>query len=219
MFTGIVEDLATVKAIENAGDHARLTIASPVVVTDRTEVGESIAVNGVCLTVVAADADAHTFGADVMHETLNRSSLGALKAGSHVDVERAMRADGRFSGHVVAGHIDGTGVVESIEPDGIAKVFAIRAPRGLMRLIAEKGSITVDGISLTVTFVRDDAPAKGDGASAGNGDAKKGGIFGVAIIPHTLEHTVLGERRPGDVVNLEVDMLARYVERLLDTRG
>ena len=204
MFTGIVEDLATVKSIENAGDHARLTIESSVVVTDRTEIGESIAVNGVCLTVVAVDGDAHTFSADVMHETLNRSSLGSLRAGGHVDVERAMPADGRFSGHVVAGHIDGTGVVESIEPDGIANLFTIRAPHDLMRFIAEKGSITVDGISLTVTAA---------------GDAKAGDdTFGVAIIPHTAEHTVLGERRPGDAVNLEVDMLARYVERLLDTR-
>ena len=202
MFTGIVEDLATVRAIEKRGDHARLTITSPVVVTDATQIGESIAVNGVCLTVTAVDGD--TFSADAMHETLNRSSLGTLRPGSHVDVERAMQADGRFSGHIVAGHIDGTGVVESVEPDGIAKLVTIRAPHELMKFIAEKGSIAIDGISLTVTTAGD--PKAGDDT------------FGVAIIPHTAENTVLGERQPGDVVNLEVDMLARYVERMLATR-
>ena len=194
MFTGIVEDLGTVVRLDRGADFAHLTVDSPVAVTDRTIIGESIAVNGVCLTVTAVDGTAFT--ADVMHETLRRSSLGSLKSGDHVDVERAMPADGRFSGHIVSGHIDGTGVVGSITPDGIAKVYTIRAPYGLMRFIAEKGSIAVEGVSLTVTSVTND-------------------VFGVSLIPHTASHTVLAERRPGDIVNLETDPIAKYVDRLL----
>lgn len=194
MFTGIVEDLGTVVRLDRGADFAHLTVDSPVVVTDRTVIGESIAVNGVCLTVTAVHGTAFT--ADVMHETLRRSSLGTLQHGDHVDVERAMPADGRFSGHIVSGHIDGTGVVESITPDGIAKVYTIRAPYELMRFIAEKGSIAVEGISLTVTTVTETA-------------------FGVSLIPHTASHTVLAERGVGDIVNLETDPIAKYVDRLL----
>lgn len=194
MFTGIVEDLGTVLAVERGADFARLTVDSPVVVTDRTMLGDSIAVNGVCLTVTGLHGTAFT--ADVMHETLRRSSLGTLRRGSHVNVERAMPADGRFSGHFVSGHIDGTGTIASITRDGIATAYAIRAPYALLRAIAEKGSIAVEGISLTVTFANADA-------------------FGVAVIPHTAAHTVLPERRVGDIVNLEIDPLARYVARLM----
>lgn len=194
MFTGIVEDLGTVVRLDRGADFAHLTVDSPVAVTDRTIIGESIAVNGVCLTVTAVHGTAFT--ADVMHETLRRSSLGSLRRGDHVDVERAMPADGRFSGHIVSGHIDGTGVVGSITPDGIAKVYTIRAPYGLMRFIAEKGSIAVEGISLTVTNVTNDA-------------------FGVSLIPHTASHTVLAERGVGDIINLETDPIAKYVDRLL----
>lgn len=194
MFTGIVEDLGTVVRLDRGADCAHLTVDSPVAVTDRTAIGESIAVNGVCLTVTAVHGTAFT--ADVMHETLHRSSLGTLRRGDHVDVERAMPADGRFSGHIVSGHIDGTGVIESITPDGIAKIYTIRAPYGLMRFIAEKGSIAVEGISLTVTNVTNDA-------------------FGVSLIPHTASHTVLAERGVGDIVNLETDPIAKYVDRLL----
>ncbi|KAA8817709.1 riboflavin synthase [Bifidobacterium callitrichos] len=194
MFTGIVEDLGTVVRLDRGADFAHLTVDSPVVVTDRTVIGESIAVNGVCLTVTAVHGTAFT--ADVMHETLRRSSLGTLRRGDHVDVERAMPADGRFSGHIVSGHIDGTGVIESITPDGIAKAYTIRAPYGLMRFIAEKGSIAVEGISLTVTTVTETA-------------------FGVSLIPHTASHTVLAERGVGDIVNLETDPIAKYVDRLL----
>ena len=126
MFTGIVEDLGTVEGIVQGADFARLTVSSAVVVDERTRIGDSIAVNGVCLTVTSLSGT--SFTADVMHETLRRSSLGGLRRGSHVDVERAMPADGRFDGHIVSGHIDGTGVVGSITPDGIAKVYTIRAP-------------------------------------------------------------------------------------------
>jgi len=195
MFTGIVEDLGTIVGLENDADFARLTVDSPTVVTDRTEIGESIAVNGVCLTVTSVRGT--TFTADVMHETLRRSSLGSLRRGDHVDVERAMLADGRFSGHIVSGHIDGTGVITSIARDGIAVVVTIRAPYALMRFIAEKGSIAVEGISLTVTHAGRDS-------------------FGVSIIPHTAAHTVLDERRIGDVVNLETDPIAKYTARLLE---
>ena len=194
MFTGIVEDLGTVESLTRGADFAALAVNSDVVVTDHTIIGESIAVNGVCLTVTSIHGT--TFTADVMHETLRRSSLGTLRKGSHVNVERAMPANGRFSGHIVSGHIDGTGVVESIVPDGIATVYTIRAPRNLMRFIAEKGSIAVEGISLTVTFANEET-------------------FGVSIIPHTAGHTVLPERKPGSVVNLEIDPIARYVDRLL----
>ena len=190
MFTGIVEDLGTIVGLENDADFARLTVDSPTVVTDRTEIGESIAVNGVCLTVTSVRGT--TFTADVMHETLRRSSLGSLRRG-----ERAMLADGRFSGHIVSGHIDGTGVITSIARDGIAVVVTIRAPYALMRFIAEKGSIAVEGISLTVTHAGRDS-------------------FGVSIIPHTAAHTVLDERRIGDVVNLETDPIAKYTARLLE---
>ncbi|OZG66435.1 riboflavin synthase subunit alpha [Bifidobacterium hapali] len=194
MFTGIVEDLGTVVRLDRGTDFARLTVDSPVAVTNRTVIGESIAVNGVCLTVTAVQGTAFT--ADMMHETLRCSSLGFLRRGDHVDVERAMPAAGRFSGHIVSGHIDGTGLVESITPDGIAKVYTIRAPYELMRFIAQKGSITIEGISLTVTSVTDDT-------------------FGVSIIPHTASHTVLAERGIGSIVNIETDPIAKYVDRLL----
>ncbi|RSX56941.1 riboflavin synthase [Bifidobacterium samirii] len=194
MFTGIIEDVGTVTSLRCGVDSASIAVSSSVVVTDRTRVGESIAVNGVCLTVTSVHGT--TFTADVMHETLRRSSLGSLRRGSHVNVERAMPADGRFSGHLVSGHIDGVGTVESVTTDGIATSYAIGAPKPLMRFIARKGSITVDGISLTVTFA--------DECS-----------FGVSVIPHTASHTVLAERRTGDLVNLEIDPIARYVQRLM----
>lgn len=194
MFTGIVEDLGTVVRLDRGADSARLTVDSPVAVTDRTVIGESIAVNGMCLTVTAVRGTAFT--ADVMHETLRRSSLGMLARGDRVNVERAMPADGRFSGHIVSGHIDGTGAIESITPDGIAKVLAIRAPYELMRFIAPKGSIAVEGVSLTVTSVAE-------------------GAFAVSLIPHTVSHTAFAERGVGSIVNLETDPIAKYVDRLL----
>jgi len=166
-------------------------------VLEGTQIGDSIAVNGVCLTVTTMDSEGYT--ADVMAETLNRSSLGALKPGSRVNLERAMAADGRFGGHIVAGHIDGTGTVQSISKDETAVWYTIEADSSILRYIVEKGSITIDGISLTV-------------AKATDKD------FSVSIIPHTQANTVLSDRRIGDIVNLETDIIGKYVEKLLQPK-
>ncbi len=196
MFTGIVEELGSVATITDLGDSARLVITGPVVTSDARP-GDSIAVNGVCLTVV--DLDEATFSADVMAETLHRSSLGALAAGSPVNLERAARVDARLGGHIVQGHVDGTAVVTSVEPADQWTVVGFSLDPSLARYIVEKGSITVDGVSLTVVSVSDDA-------------------FTVSLIPTTLAHTTLGTRQVGDRVNIEVDVLAKYVERLLAGR-
>ncbi|WP_040160548.1 riboflavin synthase [Mobilicoccus massiliensis] len=192
MFTGIVEELGRVAAIEHGADSAVLRIEGPLVVTD-AEHGASIAVNGVCLTVVEHDAEA--FSVDVMAETLRRSSLGALEVGSPVNLERAMAADGRFGGHLVQGHVDGTTTLRARAPGDRWEVLEFDLPPALARYVVEKGSITIDGVSLTV-------------ASVGEG------TFTVSLIPTTLERTILGTLAVGDVVNLEVDVLAKYVERL-----
>ena len=193
MFTGIVEELGEVTELVDLGDSVRLTLRGPVVVDDARH-GDSIAVNGVCLTVV--DADAETFTADVMRETLDRSSLGALTPGSPVNLERPMRLDGRLGGHLVQGHVDGTGVIEERSPSEHWDVVRISLPADLERYVVHKGSITVDGVSLTVSAV---AP----------------GSFTVSLIPTTLALTTLGRKQPGDPVNLEVDVVAKYVERLM----
>ncbi|WP_286958829.1 MULTISPECIES: riboflavin synthase [Arsenicicoccus] len=193
MFTGIVEELGSVEAVELGADSAVLTVRGPLVVSDATH-GASIAVNGVCLTVVAHDEA--TFSVDVMRETLDRSSLGALQAGSPVNLERAMPAGGRFGGHVVQGHVDGTATIVRREPGDRWEVVTFSLPPELSRYVVEKGSITVDGISLTVSAV-DDA------------------TFAVSLIPTTLELTTLGRKQVGDPVNLEVDVIAKYVERLM----
>jgi riboflavin synthase len=159
--------------------------------------GDSVAVNGVCLTAVAADADG--FGADVMHETLRRSSLGEARPGARVNLELPLRADARLGGHVVQGHVDGLGTVRAVREDGFARVVTIAAEPALLRYVVEKGSIAVDGVSLTVATV------DGDG-------------FDVSLIPETLERTTLGAAAPGAPVNLEVDILAKYVEKLLPSR-
>ncbi|GAA0359108.1 riboflavin synthase [Microbispora corallina] len=194
MFTGIVEELGEVVAVEelDAGRSARLTVRGKVVTGDARH-GDSIAVNGVCLTVAAVDGDAFT--ADVMKETLDRSSLGALRPGSPVNLERAVRADQRLGGHIVQGHVDGTGAVVSREPAEHWEVVRISLPPGLERYVVEKGSIAVDGVSLTVV-------------------AADAGSFTVSLIPTTLELTTLGHKQPGDPVNLEVDVIAKYVEKL-----
>ncbi|ETK36369.1 riboflavin synthase [Microbispora sp. ATCC PTA-5024] len=194
MFTGIVEELGEVVAVEelDAGRSARLTVRGKVVTGDARH-GDSIAVNGVCLTVAAVDGDAFT--ADVMKETLDRSSLGALRPGSPVNLERAVRADQRLGGHIVQGHVDGTGAVVSREPAEHWEIVRISLPPGLERYVVEKGSIAVDGVSLTVVAA----------------DAES---FTVSLIPTTLELTTLGHKRPGDPVNLEVDVIAKYVEKL-----
>ena len=193
MFTGIVEELGTVRSIRRGPQWAVVSIGANTVLSD-LNVGDSVAVNGVCLTATAKDSTGFT--ADVMHETLDRSSLGVLTPGSHVNLERAMAAGGRFGGHIVSGHIDGVGTIAQVRRDGIALWYTIEASPALLRYVVEKGSITVDGISLTVAWV----------------EAHR---FAVSIIPHTASVTVLGEKGTGDVVNLETDLLAKYVEKLL----
>ncbi|WP_425755027.1 riboflavin synthase [Ihubacter sp. rT4E-8] len=193
MFTGIIEELGTVTAIKKTAASAVLCIGCSKILSD-IHLGDSIAVNGVCLTVTTFDGNG--FSADVMHETLNRSSLGALSAGSRVNLERAMAAGGRFGGHIVSGHIDGTGRVSRIQRDSNAVWYTITCGSHLLKYIVEKGSIAIDGISLTVAKV------------SGSG-------FSVSIIPHTLSETILADKKPGDTVNLENDCIGKYVERLL----
>jgi riboflavin synthase len=194
MFTGIVEELGTVVAIEHGAESAVLRIEGPLVVTDAVH-GASIAVNGVCLTVTSHDETGFTV--DVMAETLRRSSLGALHSGDRVNLERAMAASSRFGGHIVQGHVDGTAVVTSRVPGDRWEVVTFTLPDELAPYVVEKGSITVDGVSLTVSAV--------DAAT-----------FSVSLIPTTLELTTLGRKQVGDPVNLEVDVIAKYVERLLE---
>ena len=193
MFTGIVEEVGRVQSIRREPANAVLTIAASKVLED-VHLGDSIAVCGVCLTVTSFTSSAFT--ADVMHETLNRSSLGALKPGSPVNLERAMPANGRFGGHIVSGHIDGTGRITRIRPDGNAIWYTVSATPSLLRYIVEKGSIAIDGISLTIAQVT-------------------GRDFSVSIIPHTQGQTTLSARRVGDTVNLETDCIGKYVEKLL----
>jgi riboflavin synthase len=193
VFTGIVEELGEVVALDELADAARLTVRGPLVTSDAKH-GDSIAVNGVCLTVV--EAVDGTFTADVMRETLDRSSLGALGVGSAVNLERAVRPSDRLGGHIVQGHVDGTGEVVSRTPSDHWTVVRITLPDDLARYVVEKGSVTVDGISLTVSMVGT-------------------GFFEVSLIPTTLGLTTLGSKAPGDPVNLEVDITAKYVEKLL----
>ncbi|SMF26035.1 riboflavin synthase [Streptomyces sp. Amel2xC10] len=197
MFTGIVEELGEVTAVENLGDASRFRLRGPVV-TDGAKHGDSIAVNGVCLTVVEHEGD--EFTADVMAETLDRSSLGALGVGSRVNLERPTAVGDRLGGHIVQGHVDGTGEILARTPSENWEIVKISLPAGLARYVVEKGSITVDGISLTVV----EAGAE---------------HFTVSLIPTTLALTTLGLKQPGDPVNLEVDIVAKYVERLLANTG
>ncbi len=192
MFTGIVEERGEVVAVQDLPDAARVTIAGPLVTSD-AQLGDSISVNGVCLTVVEVADGAFT--ADVMRETLVRSSLDKIAAGEPVNLERAAEVGKRFGGHIVQGHVDGTGVVLARESTPHWDMVRIGLPPGLARYLVEKGSITVDGVSLTVVEVADD-------------------WFTVSLIPETLRATTLGVRTPGDRVNLEVDVVAKYVERL-----
>jgi riboflavin synthase len=193
LFTGIVEELGTIRSVRRGAASAVLSIGAAEVLSD-LKIGDSVAVNGVCLTVTSLDDGGFT--ADVMHETLGRSSLGALAPGGRVNLERAMPANGRFGGHIVSGHIDGTGKVASVRPDDNALWYTISAAPELLRYIVEKGSITIDGISLTVASV--------DEVS-----------FSVSLIPHTAAVTTLGKKRAGDTVNLETDIIGKYVEKLL----
>jgi riboflavin synthase len=192
VFTGLVADLGTVAAVDTTADGVRLTLETPLA----REVGEgdSVAVNGVCLTAVGICGD--RFGADVMHETLRRSSLGDVAAGSSVNLELPLRATDRLGGHVVQGHVDGVGVIAGVREDGFARVVGVHAGPEVLRYVVEKGSIAVDGVSLTVARVDDEG-------------------FDVSLIPETLARTNLGAAVAGTPVNLEVDVLAKYVEKLV----
>jgi len=197
MFTGIVEEIGRIKSIARGSQSAVLAIEASRVL-EGTGTGDSIAVNGVCLTVTSISSK--EFTADVMAETLRRSSLGVLQRGSRVNLERAMAADGRFGGHIVSGHIDGTGLIASMRKEDNAVWVTVDTPEQLLKYIVEKGSIAIDGISLTVAEVAE-------------------GSFSVSLIPHTGAETTLLQKKPGDVVNLENDVIGKYVERLLAFGG
>ena len=193
LFTGIVEEIGKIAGIQKGAKSAVLTIQADKVLED-VHIGDSIAVNGVCLTVTTFETNTYT--ADVMNETLQRSSLGSLSVGSSVNLERAMAANGRFGGHIVSGHIDGTGTITQVKRDDNAIWYTIMAEASLMKYIVEKGSIAIDGISLTV-------------AKRSDKD------FSISMIPHTAKETILSQKKAGDVVNLENDIIGKYVEQLL----
>jgi riboflavin synthase len=193
VFTGLVADLGTVAAVDATGDGVRLRLRTAL--AGEIGEGDSVAVNGVCLTATEVSGDA--FAADVMHESLRRSSLGeAAREGERVNIELSLRASDRLGGHIVQGHVDGVGTVSGVREDGFSRVVTIDAPADVLRYVVEKGSIAVNGVSLTVSAVSVDA-------------------FEVSLIPETLQRTTLGRAQPGTVVNLEVDVLAKYVEKLL----
>ncbi len=194
MFTGIIEGVGRLASTESRGGDVRLTVDVGTLEFDSVKLGESIAVNGVCLTVV--EFDANSFAADASNETLSLTTLGALKTGAVLNLERAMRPTDRLGGHLVSGHVDGLGRVASVTEDARAQRWRFNAPAPLLRYIAKKGSICVDGVSLTVNEVDDDG-------------------FDVALIPHTVANTAFAQTAVGDAVNLEIDLVARYVERLL----
>lgn len=193
MFTGIVEEMGKIVRVEKGAKSSRLTVSGNKIFSD-LKLGDSVATNGVCLTVTSFSKG--IFTADVMNETLKRSNLGELRQGSMVNLERAMIANGRFGGHIVSGHIDGTGVITKIEQDDIAVWYTIRADRKIMKYIIEKGSVAIDGISLTIAKVTDND-------------------FSVSLIPHTAKETVLGYKKTGDTVNLENDVVGKYIEHFL----
>jgi riboflavin synthase len=195
VFTGIIETLGTVTSIDDGGDSSRLTIRGDV--TDGTSIGDSIAVNGVCLTATSVDGE--SFTADVMAETLRRSTLGTLSPGDVVNLERAATATTRLGGHLVQGHVDGVGQLTARQPAGAFDEITLALPDEVLRYVVEKGSIAIDGISLTVMAV--------DGSE-----------IRIGLIPETLQRTTLGRREVGDKVNLEVDVIAKYVERLMEAR-
>lgn len=193
MFTGIIEEIGKVTQIQK-GTHSAILQIQAKIVLEQLKIGDSVAVNGVCLTVTSISS--HSFTADVMHETLNRSALSGLTCGSSVNLERAMPANGRFDGHIVAGHVDGVGKIMQIRRDDNAVWFTIQANSSIMHYIVEKGSIAIDGISLTIASLSADS-------------------FCVSIIPHTAKVTTLGMRKIGDTVNLENDIIGKYVEKFL----
>ncbi len=197
MFTGLIEEVGTIESVEDRGPGRRFQVRAHTVLSD-ARVGDSLAIDGCCLTVIECDAE--RFTVEAVPETLARTTLGDREPGDPVNLERALRLDQRLGGHLVQGHVDGVGVVRSITPEGDGVRFALDVPEGLTRFVAEKGSLSVDGVSLTV------ARDLRDGCE-------------IALIPHTLGHTTAGEYRPGRRVNLEVDLVARYLARLLDESG
>jgi riboflavin synthase len=197
MFTGIIEELGTIKSVEPQNDAIRLTVEGSLITSDLNR-GDSIAVNGTCLTAV--EIEGNSFTADVMQETLDRTSLQGIKAGDRVNLERAMTAATRFGGHMVLGHVDGVGEIISREPSENWEWVRVRIPADLMKYIVLKGSITLDGVSLTVNEVGDD-------------------FVGLSLIPETLRLTVFGSKQPGDKVNVEADVMAKHIERLLEARS
>lgn len=196
MFTGIVEELGVIRSVRRGAHSSVLSVGAALVLSD-LKIGDSVAVNGVCLTATGRDAGGFT--ADVMHETLDRSTLGTLVSGSPVNLERAMPAHGRFGGHIVSGHIDGVGRIIALRRDDNALWYTVQAPPELLRYVVEKGSAAIDGVSLTVASVEAEH-------------------FSVSLIPHTAAATILGRKRPGDQVNLETDIIGKYVEKLLTRR-
>jgi len=194
MFTGLIEGVGTLSAREDRQGDARIRVQAGTLPFAGVALGESIAVNGACMTVVEFDADSFAF--DASNESLALTTLGRLPVGAAVNLERALRADARLGGHLVSGHVDGIGTVLGITPDARAQRWRFAAPTALMKYIARKGSICVDGVSLTVNAV-------------------EGAAFEVALVPHTVAHTAFASTRVGDAVNLEIDLIARYVERLL----
>lgn len=197
MFTGIVEEIGTILSVKKGVKSSALTISGDLIFEDM-HIGDSIAVNGVCLTVTNKTKE--SFTADVMAETLRRSSLGSLKAGSKVNLERAMAANGRFGGHIVSGHIDGTGEIESFVREDNAVWVTVKTPVKLLKYIIEKGSIAIDGVSLTVAYVDNRC-------------------FKVSLIPHTAANTILLSKKAGDIVNLENDIVGKYIEKLMHFDG
>lgn len=194
MFSGIVEDIGTVQALEEKDKGVLLTIGIRKIDAGELDLGESVAVNGICLTVVSAGDG--SFSVDASHETLSRTNLSGLRAGSGVNLERSLRVGDRMGGHIVTGHVDGVGVVQSIAPVGESKVFSFSIPASLAKYVVEKGSVAVDGVSLTVNSVKDTE-------------------FSVNIIPYTLRETTFSEFRRGRQVNIECDIIGKYVEKML----
>lgn len=197
MFTGIIEEMGRIRFVSLSGNSGKVAVAASKVL-EGSKIGDSIAVNGVCLTMISMEKDG--FAADVMAETVRRSNLGQLRAGDYVNLERAMSVDGRFGGHLVSGHIDGTGIIKACKKEGNAVWVTVETTPEICHLIIEKGSVCIDGISLTVAEVGRNS-------------------FGVSVIPHTGIQTTLLKKRPADVVNLENDMIGKYVERLLMGAG
>ncbi|GAB4318214.1 MAG: riboflavin synthase [Bacteroidales bacterium] len=193
MFTGLVEETGRVSSVMRKEGFVRLTVEARKV-TEGTAVGDSIAVNGVCLTVTTINS--HSFGVDVVNETLRRTNIRTIQPGDPVNLERAMQLNGRFGGHIVNGHIDGTVTIKSVEKDSEAMVYRFEAEENLLRYVIEKGSVALDGISLTVAGLFPDG-------------------FSVSVIPHTLGHTTLRHKKPGDILNMECDLVGKYIERLI----